>query len=177
MSMTLFLVMSISVYDPYFAQWPGESWRPSPPRTSCSSSPICCNSCDCCRWYMRLMVGRRYSRWWSRNVCTDITLILTLLSIRRILVGLPPPYRMAQERRMLPAIAFPTLGWLYHSCLWSQSWQVASIFSWEPKHLGRTFTTVTLFDRQKVHVLNNETSWLSNTIYLSSSKMLTSLAL
>ena len=117
MSMILFRLKSIREYDKYFAEYPGLSHLPSPPRISplflfLSSWIIW----DCSSFQQYHIAGWRYFLWCVMYVWNVMTGMPAVFSICMAFVPLMPENWIASEMAKSPsAICVPlTKGWLDH---------------------------------------------------------------
>ena len=112
---------SIMVYDPNRAECPGESHRPSPPKTTSLSSAR--RDAMIHAWWPAhtlLTAGNRKALCCRQKVLVEMVATCMWLNTLSTLLGMAPAARMAVDRDMFPAGVRPTYGWLFHCVL---NWQ------------------------------------------------------
>ena len=168
MSRTLLTRCSITLYPPYFAEWPGLSLRPSPASSSPPSMSWRVRRCvDCCHCHEMMMDGMTWLVWgrWYTDLLNKA--IFINLNIFMASVDSDPDSKMAAMVIRFPAGMCFRYGWLHHTSLKLQLGSLHLCRIWT--RVPTVFMTVPrLLPPQTWHTLNKDKSSVSKTRYLAS---------
>lgn len=168
MSMTMPSSKSMVLYEPYLAEWPGESARPSPPMTR--GCPFCWHRLTysiCWLFHTRAMEGNKMEDWWVAKVLREMVATPIHCRTRKTFAARAPENRMLADRARFPAGMVPMDGWLHHCQEYPQNIHSVTIRTMVPT----TCCTSALANRWHIlQQLNRSSSWASLTMNFLSSK-------